>query len=146
MKKANFSKRIYKNQLDKQYVDAISHALLVFNRAKHFSFQTMVLEKRSGKSRKEESMQLTVKKRFVLNDYYANSAIQEAKAIFSSQNELQKMYIDNKNEQIKSIKTKIKTTKSRLTTLTKIKQSIINGKPKFNKTSREQQKRELFCC
>lgn len=101
MKKANFSKRIYKNQLDKQYVDAISHALLVFNRAKHFSFQTMVLENRSGKSRKEESMQLTVKKRFVLNDYYANSAIQEAKAIFSSQNELQKMYIDsNKNQAI----------------------------------------------
>ncbi|MBZ5751689.1 hypothetical protein [Metabacillus rhizolycopersici] len=51
MKKAYFSKRIYKNMLPKVYIDAISHSLLLFNRAKHFAFQTQAVEKRSGKSK-----------------------------------------------------------------------------------------------
>ncbi|HDX9589279.1 TPA: hypothetical protein ROX98_002265, partial [Bacillus pseudomycoides] len=41
---------------------------------------------------------------FSLNDYYANSAVQEANALFSSQTELKKLYIENKNEQIKAVK------------------------------------------
>ena len=52
MKKAYFSKRVYKNTLPKVFVEAISHALLLFNRAKHFAFQTQVLEKRSGKTKR----------------------------------------------------------------------------------------------
>ena len=144
MKKAYFSNRIYKNTLSKEYVEAISHALLVFNRAKHFAFQTQVLEKRSGKSKRKESMQITVKTRFHLNDYYANSAVQEANSIMKSQTELQEMYVKNKEEQIKTVKNKITTTKKRLTTLRKIKESIIKGKPRFNKTSREQQKGNFF--
>src|SRR5699024_11110201 len=50
------------------------------------------------------------------------------------------MYTTNKKEQIKSVKKKIKTTKSNLTVLKKIKSSFMKGKPKFNKTSSEQQK------
>lgn len=113
MKKAYFSIRIYKNALNPKYVEAIGHALFVFNRAKHFAFQTQVLEKRSGTSRCSDSMQITVKSRFSLNDYYANSAVQEAHALFSSQTELKKLYIENKNEQIKAVKKKIKKTKVR---------------------------------
>ena len=145
MKKAYFSKRVYKNTLPKVFVEAISHALLSFNRAKHFAFQTQVLEKRSNNSKRSQSLQLTVKNRFQLNDYYANSAVQTANAHMKSQNELKKMYIANKEEQIKSVKNKIKATKSKLTTLSKIKQSFIEGNPKFNKTSREQKKGRLFC-
>ena len=55
MKKAYFSNRIYKHTLSKEYVEAISHALFVFNRAKHFAFQTQVLEKRSGKSKEKRA-------------------------------------------------------------------------------------------
>ena len=89
-------------------------------------------------------MQITVKTRFHLNDYYANSAVQEANSIMKSQTELQKMYVENKEEQIKTVKNKITTTKKRLTTLRKIKESINKGKPRFNKTSREQQKGNFF--
>lgn len=144
MKKAYFSNRIYKTTLSEKYVKSIEHALLVFNRAKHFSFQTQVLEKRSGDSKRSSSMQLTVKSRFNLNDYYANSVVQEANALMSSQTELKKLYIDNKNEQIKAVKKKIKKTKSDLTVLNKIKASFVKGKPKFNKTSREQQMGQYF--
>jgi hypothetical protein len=144
MKKAYYSKRIYKNMLPKVYVDAISHSLLLFNRAKHFAFQTQVVEKRSGKNKLDKSLHLTVKKRFDMNDYYTNSVVQEANALMTSQSELKKMYISTKEEQIKSVKKKIKTTKSRVTTLTKIKRSFIKGKPSFNKTSREQQKGNFF--
>jgi hypothetical protein len=145
MKKAYFSKRIYKNKLSTVYVDAISHSFLLFNRAKHFAIQTQVVEKRSGKSKRDQSLHLTVKKRFDMNDYYTNSVVQEANALMTSQSELKKMYISTKEEQIKSVKKKIKTTKSRVTTLTKIKRSFIKGKPSFNKTSREQQKGNFFC-
>ena len=144
MMKAYFSNRIYKFTLSKEYVDSISHALLVFNRAKHFSFQYQVLEKRSGKSKLDKSLHLTVKERFQFNDHYANSAVQEANGILKSQKELQKMYIENKEAQITSVKKKIKSTKSRLTTLLKIKNSFIKGKPTFNKTSKEQQFGRFF--
>jgi hypothetical protein len=98
--KAYFSNRVYKNTLSKEYVKAIDHALLVFNRAKQFTFNTSIKEKRSGKSKRSKSMHLTVKSRFNLDDYYANSAVQEAKSIQSSLTELNKMYISNKETQI----------------------------------------------
>ncbi|WP_226670617.1 IS200/IS605 family accessory protein TnpB-related protein [Metabacillus litoralis] len=144
MKKAYFSKRVYKKSINKEYVDAITHALHLFNRSKHFAFQTQILEKRSGKCKRNESLHLTVKKRFELNDYYANSAVQEANSLIKSQKELQKLYISNKEEQIKSVKKKIKSIKNRFTTLTKIKSSFVKGTPTFNKTSREQQKGNFF--
>lgn len=144
MMKAYFSNRIYKNTLPKEYVESITHALFLFNRAKHFAFQTQVLEKRSKKSKYNQSLHLTVKGRFQMNDHYTNSAVQEANGILKSQNELQKMYVENKEVQITTVKKKIKTTKSRLTTLLKIKQSFVKGKPKFNKTSREQQLGRFF--
>ncbi|MBO1006007.1 transposase, partial [Pseudogracilibacillus auburnensis] len=144
MKKAYFSQRVYKDTLPRMSVESISHALLLFNRAKHYAYQIQILEKRSGQSQRKQSLHLTVKKRFEFNDYYTNSAVQEANAHIKSQNELSKMYITNKKEQIKSVKKKIKSTKSRLTTLTKIKESIIKGKPTFNKISREQKKGNFF--
>jgi hypothetical protein len=98
--KAYFTNRVYKNVLTKDYVKAIDHALLVFNRAKQFAFNTAIKEKRSGKSNRSKSMHLTVKSRFNLDDYYANSAVQEAKAIQSSLTELNKMYTSNKETQM----------------------------------------------
>lgn len=103
-----FSNRIYKNTLSTNDVTAIGNVLVTFNRAKHFAFGTMVKEKRSGISRRAESMHKTVKERFGLDDYYANSAVQEAKAKMNSLTELNKLYIANKKEQIKAIKKKLK--------------------------------------
>jgi hypothetical protein len=36
--KAYFTNRVYENALTKEYVKAIDHALLVFNRAKQFEY------------------------------------------------------------------------------------------------------------
>jgi IS605 OrfB family transposase len=144
MKKAYFSHRVYKDTLPDVFVEAISHSLHLFNRSKHYAYQTQVLENRSGETRRKQSLHVTVKSRFEINDYYANSAVQEANAHIKSQNELTKMYVTNKKEQIKSVKNKMKSTKSRLTTLVKIKASIVKGKPRFNKTSREQKKGNFF--
>ena len=131
--RAYFSRRVYKNLLSKEYVQAITQALFVFNQAKQFAFSTSTKEKRSGKSKKSKSMHLTVKSRFNLDDYYSNSAVQEASAIQKSLTELNKLYLKNKEEQIKSVKNKIKKTKSRLTTLRKIKNSFIKGRYSFPK-------------
>ncbi|OIJ21681.1 hypothetical protein BKP45_02875 [Anaerobacillus alkalidiazotrophicus] len=60
MKRAYFSKRIYKNTLPETMQNAISHALRLFNQAKHFSFQLQVKEKRSNQSKRRESMHFTV--------------------------------------------------------------------------------------
>lgn len=57
---------------------------------------------------------LRVKAQYNLNDYYANSAVQEGKALITSQEELTKIYITNKKEQVKATKRKNKTIKSRI--------------------------------
>ncbi|MFD1038988.1 hypothetical protein ACFQ3N_11395, partial [Virgibacillus byunsanensis] len=85
MKKAYFSNRVYKNTIDNLHVDSITHTLFLMNQAKHFSFQTQVKEKRSGKVLRSESMQKTVKQKYQMNDYYTNSAVQDANAMMSSQ-------------------------------------------------------------
>jgi IS605 OrfB family transposase len=136
--KAYFTNRVYKNTLNEKYVDAISHALLVFNQAKHFSLNTLVKEKRSGTSKRVKSLHLTVKERFRLDDYYANSALQEANAKQKTLTELNKLYISNKEEQIKSVKNKLKKERTKITKLRKIKSSFVNGKPKFPKNAKEQ--------
>jgi hypothetical protein len=135
--KAYFSNRIYKKTLPDEYVEAISHALLVFNRAKHFAFNTSMKERRSGQSKRSQSLHLTMKEGFGLDDYYANSTVQEAKAKQKSLDELNKLYMSNKQAQIKSVKNKLKKEKSSLTTLKKIKKSFITGNPSFSKHSKE---------
>ncbi|MFB9760625.1 hypothetical protein ACFFMS_20160, partial [Ectobacillus funiculus] len=41
----------------------------------------------------EGSLHLAIKKRFQLDDYYANSAVQQANALRTSQKELQVLYL-----------------------------------------------------
>lgn len=142
--RAYFSNRIYKNTLEETFVEDTQHTLFTFNQAKHYRLQDEVRDKRGSIGKPKQSIHLHVKAKFDLNDYYTNSVVQEGKALLSSQVELTKMYISNKKEQIKSIKKKVKTTKSNLTVLNKIKGSFIKRKPKFNKTSREQQKGNFF--
>ena len=142
--KAYFSNRIYKDGLNSSFVKETQHTLFTFNQAKHFRLQEEVREKRGSKAKSKQSIHLRVKANYGINDYYANSVVQEGKALLSSQKELNQMYVSNKKEQIKSVKKKIKTIKSNLTVLKKINGSFIKGKPKFNKTSREQQKGNFF--
>jgi len=138
--KAFFSNRTYKNTLPNEFVVAITSALSVFNRAKHFVFSSLVKEKRSGRQKREKSLHQMTKEKFKLNDYYANSAVQSANAQIKSLDELKKLYTENKKAQIKAIRKKIKKERSRLTTLRKIKTSFIQNNPAFPKRAKEQKK------
>jgi hypothetical protein len=46
MKKAYFSRRLYKSEMDILPVTETSYALELFNQAKRFAFQTLIREKR----------------------------------------------------------------------------------------------------
>lgn len=50
--------------------------------------------KRDGKDAAGRSYHIQLKSRYGVNDYFANSAYNEAKAVVSSQEELAKMYAD----------------------------------------------------
>jgi IS605 OrfB family transposase len=134
MKNAYFSKRLYKEELDIPIVSQTSYILELFNRAKRFAFQTLVREKRWGR-KLYQSLHIVVKKKYGLNDYIANSAVQEAKALFSSRMELNKIHVQQTEEKIKDVKKKLKTERSKLTKLRKIKESCMKGNLQFPKNT-----------
>jgi hypothetical protein len=76
-----------------------------------------------------------VKKKYGLNDYFANSAVREANALFSSLMELNKMHIQQTEEKIKDVKKKRKTERTKLTKLCKMKESCIKGSLRFPKNT-----------
>ncbi|MFC7392943.1 IS200/IS605 family accessory protein TnpB-related protein [Scopulibacillus cellulosilyticus] len=135
MKKAYFSRRIYKNELPCYLIHELNGVLQTFNHAKRFAFHTLVREKRWGRQLNKESLHKVLKKKFGLNDYYANSARQETLALSSSLTELQKLYIKQTDEKIKGLKKKLKKERIKLTKLLKVKDSLIKGKLHLPKNS-----------
>lgn len=93
-------------------------------------FQTLVCQKRWERELHKESIHLVVKKKFGVNDYVANSIVRESQALLKAHSELNKLYIKQTDEKIKK---KLKTERSFLTTLRKIKESCINGNVHFPK-------------
>lgn len=136
MKKAYFSKRIYKTDLPHEMVDAVTQTIETFNRAKRFAFQTIVREKRWNRKMHADSLHLVLKRNYQLNDYYANSAVREARALFTGLIELQKIYEKQTQEKLKKLKEKLKQERTKLTNLRKIKQSCVKGKLTFPKNAR----------
>ncbi|MGI0531998.1 IS200/IS605 family accessory protein TnpB-related protein [Bacillus pfraonensis] len=136
MKKAYFSKRIYKIDLPHGVVAAVTQTIETCNRAKRFAFQTMVREKRWNRKMHTDSLHLVLKRKYQLNDYYANSAAQEAKALFTGLMALQKRYEKQTQEKFKKLKKKLKQERTKLTNLRKIKQSCVKGTLTFPKNTR----------
>ena len=79
--KAIFSNRLYKHKIDPVFVMSMTHTLRVFNQAKHFRYQAEVRELRGSKAKSSVSIHQRLKQRYRLNDYYANSAVQELSLI-----------------------------------------------------------------
>ncbi len=117
-------------------IDALTQTIETFNRAKRFAFQTIVREKRWNRKIRTDSLHLVLKRNYQLNDYYANSAMQEARALFTGLMELQKLYEKQTQEKLKKLKKKLKQERTKLTTLRKIKQSCLKGKLTFPKNTR----------
>lgn len=122
--------------LPREMLEGLTETIETFNTAKRFAFQTIVREKRWDRKMYTDSLHLVLKRKFQLNDYYANSAAQEAKALFAGLTEVQKMYEKQTQEKLKKLKKKLKTERTKLTQLRKIKQSCIKGKITFPKNSR----------
>ncbi|WP_199613980.1 IS200/IS605 family accessory protein TnpB-related protein [Paenibacillus alkalitolerans] len=133
-----FSKRMYKNTIEQPVIDAVADASERFNRAKHYAFQTLMREAREGKKRHQDSLHVVLKQRYDIDDYFANSALQEANALFSSVQELRKQYIADKKDAIETAKNKLKSLKRKLTLKKKMLASLMEGKFKA-KSCREDQ-------
>ncbi|PGD20141.1 hypothetical protein, partial [Bacillus pseudomycoides] len=82
-----------------------------------------------------DSLHLVLKQKYQLNDYYANSAAQEAKALFTGLMALQKLYEKQTQEKLGKLKKKLKQERTKLTNLRKIKQSCVKGKLTFPKNT-----------
>ncbi|MDQ0242595.1 IS605 OrfB family transposase [Bacillus fengqiuensis] len=136
MKKAYFSKRIQKKLLNEESIKENSVSIEFFNKAKRFAFHSLIRKKRWNLPGFEPSLHLQTKQKYQLDDYYTNSAVREANALFKSRESLHKLYIEQASVQIKSIKKKIKNEKTKLTKLRKIKTSFTKGSPTFPKNSR----------
>ncbi|MDT0148428.1 IS200/IS605 family accessory protein TnpB-related protein [Priestia aryabhattai] len=133
MKKAYFSKRIWKDDVNVLTVAEMAMLSQVFNCAKRFAFQTLIRQKRWERELHKESIHLVVKRKFGVNDYIANSIVRESQALLKAQTELNKLYIKQTDEKIKKIKSKLKKERSFLTTLRKIKNSCVEGNLQFPK-------------
>ncbi|PHB66215.1 hypothetical protein COE90_25770, partial [Bacillus pseudomycoides] len=103
--------------------------------AKRFAFQMIVREKRWNCKIYTDSLHLVLKQKYQLNDYYANSAAQEAKALFTGLMALQKLYEKQTQEKLGKLKKKLKQERTKLTNLRKIKQSCVKGKLTFSKNT-----------
>lgn len=144
MEKTYFSKRIHKNTLSEEVVSSIQDTLLVFNRAKHWTYQQLLHQHRGKEKQYDVSEHIKVKELFQLNDYYANSVVQDAKAILRGQKELHKMYIDDVKNQIKTSKKKVKDLERQWKNKQKILNSIIKGGFKAYKGSNESQQGTFY--
>ena len=125
MKRCLFSNRIYKDKLNEDVVNSITNDKELFNKIvrRAYNIQYNISFNRKMYSK---SVHMTIKSEFgINNDYYINSAVQEAKALINSQVELKKLYIKNSEIEIKERNKKIKEVEKQLKNKEKLKQSII---------------------
>ena len=133
MKKCYFSNRIYKYKVPHDLNQELSHSLRLYNRAMRTAYAWQTKHLRTGNKPYEGTLHLAIKKRFQLDDYYTNSAVQQANALRTSQKELQVLYLKQADVTVQSIQKKLKNERRKLTALRNMKQSIATGKPKLYK-------------
>ncbi len=143
MEKCLFSKRIYKTELSVENVSAIEDTLVIFNKAKHYAYK-LLLDEHNYNLKYKDSVHMQIKNRYNLNDYFSNSAVQEAKAILSSQKELSRLNQSNLKEQIKSRKKKIKDLKAQIKRKEQMLKTLIKGKFKTYKGANEFQINSIY--
>ncbi|MFC6605330.1 hypothetical protein ACFQDF_33530 [Ectobacillus funiculus] len=133
MKKCYFSNRIYKHTIPHDLNRELFHSLRLYNRAMRTAYAWQTKHLRTGNKSYEGSLHLAIKKQFQMDDYYANSAVQQANALCTSQKELQALYVKQVDSVMQSIQKKLKNERGKLTALRNMKQSIVDGKPKLHK-------------
>ncbi|UNC91728.1 hypothetical protein [Candidatus Contubernalis alkaliaceticus] len=143
MEKCFFSNRIYKKDLPQKDVSVIQDALLIFNKAKHTAYK-FFLDEYNHNLKYDISIHLQIKNRYGLNDYFANSAVQAAKVVLSSQKELNGQYQKNLNHQIKTRQKKIKDISKKINKKEKVLNSLVNGNFNIYPGAREFKKGRIY--
>ncbi|WP_129730987.1 hypothetical protein [Ectobacillus funiculus] len=108
MKKCYFSNRIYKHTIPHDLNQELFHSLRLYNRAMRTAYAWQTKHLRKGNKPYEGSLHVAIKQRFQLDDYYANSAVQQANALHTSQKELQALYVKQIDSVVQSIQKKLK--------------------------------------
>ena len=124
MKKTLFSNRIKDKTISNDELDIILNDISDFNSMVIKSYSLLVLEK-DKKVKLDKSNHLIIKNLFEVNDYFANSAVQEAKARYNTTTENHKNNIEAKKSQITKIEEKIKKEDKKLKNKEIILESII---------------------
>ena len=138
------------NEIDNP--DILAEDIETFNKIVHYACKLETEDKRSGKTkrvtdadgnivdmRKKENKDLyqiqtqstytKVIECYGVNSYFANSAIRTGIAAMNSQIELSKLYIENKEDTLSSVKDKCNKLKDELKHLERLKASLIKRSP-----------------
>jgi IS605 OrfB family transposase len=107
MQKVYFSNRIYKRDLDKEVVLSIDKLIANYTHCLHTAYNFKVQCERDPSLVVESDYKYLKDKLSSPNVYILNSAINEAKGLIKSQNELRKLHIKNQKTKIQKIKNKI---------------------------------------
>ena len=118
-KKCFQSERIYLDELSKKYGQNFLMPLLKtfapYNSIKMTTYNFLYNETFLGDEELGIREEVAVRQLFGVDNYYANNIVIEAKALVDSQKELAPLYKNQIKSDIKAIKTKIKTTKAKIT-------------------------------
>ena len=109
-----------------ELTEALEHDMHVFGDMTRHAFADRNT-KRDGKDAAGRSYHVQLKSRYGVNDYFANSAYNEAKAVVSSQEELAKMYADDVTASIVKSSEDLKKLQKNLRMSQDLKQRIISA-------------------
>ena len=107
MQRVYFSNRVYKTDLDDNVVRSIEVLINEYVHCLHTAYNLNILKLRDPSLVIDSDYKYLKNKLNSPNAYVLNSAINEAKGLVKSQNELKKLYIKNQKSKIEKIKNKI---------------------------------------
>ena len=120
------SNRIY--GLSAELKQQVDETIAVFNRAVYSSYNLHHLKETNLEEFRAiygtKSLHMILKEKYGLDDYYTNSATQLAKGKLSSQKQLQKVYIKDKEASLKAFKNKLVKYKKDLVNYIKLRDSL----------------------
>lgn len=121
--KTLFSRHVKKSSLKENDASAIQQDILLFNKVERNAYS---LDNFGEPSPPADSIHVQLKKKYNLNDYFVNSAHNEAKALRKSAIECLKLHIKEKESQITQMESKLKSIDKSIKRLTAIKNQLIN--------------------
>lgn len=143
MKKCLQSTTIKKHTLTEGQNTRLSQDMVLFNQMKRTSFAHQMQNRQEhGSCGEAVSAHMYLKNTFGVNDYFANSACREAKALISSQKALRELYTADLKEDIAAIKKALKKKEKYLCSLGNVKQGII-GYCKARKQGEQKSEKHL---